>query len=72
MNNIQFDLVYLDPPYKEGQYLEIIDLLEQYNLLSDNARLVLESNYLINVDEKKYKKVKQYKYGDIYVIILWR
>lgn len=71
-SDYKFDLVYLDPPYKEGQYIEIIDLLEQYDLLNENAILVLESNYIINIDSGKYKKFKQYKYGDIYVIILRR
>lgn len=39
---IQFDLVYLDPPYAYEHNEEIIHLLHEYNLLNKNARIVVE------------------------------
>ena len=68
----KIDLVILDPPYKEGQYNNIIYLLKGNDLLSDNAIIVIESDREIIVDEEEFEKVKNYKYGEIRVKILWR
>ena len=68
----QFDILFLDPPYKEGKYIEIVDLFINNNLLSKNAIIVMESDRNILIDESYYERRRDYKYGDIYVAILWR
>ena len=67
-----FDLVFLDPPYKEGKYQEIIDMLFQLNLLNEAAIIVVEADHPFKVEESRFNKIKDYKYGDIFVSILWR
>lgn len=41
--NIRLDLVYLDPPYKAQENETIITLLQEYHLLNNNCRIVVES-----------------------------
>lgn len=67
-----FDLVILDPPYKEGKYEEIISLLKEKNLINKQSIIVVESDREIKFVEEQYEKIKYYKYGDIRVAILWR
>ena len=68
----EFDLIILDPPYKEGKYADIIYLLKENELISDNGIIVIESDHQIELDTSEYQKVRDYKYGDIRVKILWR
>ena len=68
----KFDLIILDPPYKEGKYADIIYLLKENELISDNGIIVIESDHSIELDTSEYQKVRDYKYGDIRVKILWR
>jgi 16S rRNA (guanine(966)-N(2))-methyltransferase RsmD len=70
--NKQFDLVYLDPPYDSDYALKALKLLEEKNLLADNATIVVEhklANDLQNMP-KCYIIEKSRKYGIAYVDIL--
>lgn len=69
--NFSFDIVFCDPPYKEGKYKEIIDLLLCNNLVSPNGIIITESDYELNLDIE-CKKHKVYKYGEIFINIFWR
>ena len=68
----KFDLIILDPPYKEGKYSDIIYLLKEKELISDNGIIVIESDHQIELDTSEYQKMRDYKYGEIRVKILWR
>jgi len=70
--NIKFDLVILDPPYEQGEYEKIVDLLYNNNLLSDKAIIVMEANRPITLENIDYQKNKEYHYGEIMVFIYWR
>ncbi|MBR2668869.1 MAG: 16S rRNA (guanine(966)-N(2))-methyltransferase RsmD [Solobacterium sp.] len=41
---MQFDLVYLDPPYAKERNMEILRRLQEYDLLAEKARVVIESD----------------------------
>lgn len=69
---IKFDIVFIDPPYKLGQYDKLLSLLKNEDMLNPSSIIVLEHNTLVNIDENDYKKIKQYHYGEIFVTILWR
>ena len=64
------DLLILDPPYKQGKYNEIIDACK--NILNDNHVIVCESDHKLTFNENDYSKIKEYKYGDTLVTILWK
>lgn len=66
----QFDIVFVDPPYKLDVYQNVLDLLEQNNLLTKDGIIVLESENELDIDENNYKKVKQYNYGLAKIYIL--
>ena len=71
--NYQFDLIILDPPYKEGKYHDIINIIKEKNLLSSHGIIVIESDHEIKeLPIEEFIKVRNYKYGDIRVTILWR
>ena len=71
-NQEQFDLIILDPPYKEGQYQEIITALNDANLISKQAIVVIEANHPVQIENIDYIKNKEYHYGEIMVFIYWR
>lgn len=70
--NIAFDVVFLDPPYKDFVLDEILEYLTENNLLTKEAWVICEyekdhmkKNYeeLLSIKEKKYgqKKVRIYE-----------
>lgn len=69
-NNIRFDIIFIDPPYKYQIIENIIDIVREYNLLNNNGILVLEFQYDKILDEYDgYLLLKKKKYGDKYVYI---
>ena len=71
-NNICFDIVILDPPYAQGEYQNIIDMLLENNLISKNGIIICESNYHLELKNIECVKDKEYSYGEIKVRIIWR
>lgn len=69
-NSIQFDLIFLDPPYKMECLNEVIAKVLEYNLLKEKGLIICEvsRNYLSEFDTLEQIKCK--KYGDKFVIIL--
>ena len=68
----KFDIVFLDPPYKLGQYEYIINLLIDNNLLNEHAIIVTECDHDVNISSSLYNNKRDYKYGEIQVSILRR
>lgn len=71
-NNIQFDIIFLDPPY--GQLLEAkaFELIIQQNLLSLNGIIVVESDHIPLMEHTIFMKTKTYQYGSTIIKIYWR
>ncbi len=53
-NNKQFDIIYLDPPYKTDFANKAIDEIIKLNLLSKNGIIILETD-----DDKKEKTIEK-------------
>ena len=70
--NQQFDIIFLDPPYQEGEYQKILNLLLDNDLLKEKAIIVIEANRSIKLENIDYQKNKEYHYGEIQVCIYWR
>lgn len=62
---IQFDLVFLDPPYKKQQIHEILLLLSEYTLVKDDKDVVCESLKEDVFEDRiaDFVKVKDVTYG---------
>lgn len=68
----KFSLVFLDPPYKQKEvYSIIVEYLLSKEMLSEDAIIVMESDYEMKPD-LNFKKFKHYKYGIVHVNIFWR
>lgn len=71
INNIKFDIIFLDPPYKTNYIEESIELITKYDLLQDDGIIVCESDLLEKIIyNKTYYEKRSKKYGDKYVVIL--
>lgn len=70
----KYDVVLLDPPYKEkGFYREAASLLLQKNLLSTNAVVVIEyEGEEPDFPKESFGKERTYRYGRTSVSIYWR
>ena len=65
-----FDIIFVDPPYKLEIYEEVVKVLNKRHIVSDNGIIVLESERELNIDESLFKSVKFYKYGLAKIYIL--
>ena len=69
-NNIKFNIVLVDAPYKMEVMEEVIELVTKYDLLLDKGILLLE--YSFDKLKDKYNNlelIKSKKYSDKYVNI---
>ena len=67
-NNISFDVVFLDPPYKFNELDKIVDFIHDNNMLNKDGIIVLESSS-IYFKFDYYSLIKEKKYGDKYISI---
>ena len=69
-NNIKFNIILVDAPYKMEVMEEVINLISEYKLLHENGILILE--YSFDKLEENYNNLKQIrhkKYSDKFVSI---
>lgn len=59
--NETFDIIFLDPPYKEKQLNKALEIIESRNLLNDNGIVVCE--YEKNTPQTTLKLLKEKSYG---------
>lgn len=69
-NNIVFDIVFLDPPYKEKIIEDIVTYLLENDLLNNDAIIVCEYEYDFDDEFDNLKILKTKKYGYKFVKIL--
>ena len=67
----QFDIIFLDPPYKTDYLHKSLKKIEELNLIKDNSIVILESDDLEKLEfSSYYKELKTKKYGDKYIRII--
>lgn len=65
---IDFDLVFLDPPYKNDCLNDVVNYVSENNLLKKDGLIICETSELyLNVS--CFEKIKEKKYGDKYITI---
>lgn len=68
-NNIVFDLIFLDPPYKFEYIDEIVRYIIDNNLINNKGLIICEFEFDINKEYKELELYKEKKYGYKKVII---
>ena len=67
--NIKFDLIFLDPPYKEHIIEKILNIIDMYSLLNNNGLVICEALSPINYSNGNLILYKERSYGDKKVFI---
>ena len=69
-NNIKFDIIFVDPPYKYKIIDKVINEILNYNLLNEDGIIILEfENDKLNDEYKTLQLIKSKKYGEKYIFI---
>ncbi|MDD4298375.1 MAG: 16S rRNA (guanine(966)-N(2))-methyltransferase RsmD [Bacilli bacterium] len=64
-NNIKFDLIFIDPPYKENPISDILTFIDENNLLHDMGQVICEfSTADLAPEYGDLHMIKERKYGD--------
>ncbi|MED3624345.1 16S rRNA (guanine(966)-N(2))-methyltransferase RsmD [Neobacillus thermocopriae] len=69
--NIRFDYVFLDPPYKKQQLVNLMEKLDMNNLVKDCGIIVCEHSFEVELPQTvgRFIQKKHEKYGIIAVTI---
>ena len=67
----KFYIVILDPPYKSETYIEVIKYLIDNELMNENSRIITECNHPLDFSNINAKKIKEYRYGEISLNVLY-
>ena len=67
---LQFDVIYLDPPYELGQYEEVISYILDNGLIANNGIVAAESEREIKISPIWNQNIKEYHYGKINLLVL--
>lgn len=60
---IQFDVIFLDPPYNKGLIDKALEQISQFNLLKENGIIVCEFSNHEDIKYQPFKLIKRYHYG---------
>lgn len=65
MDKEKFDLIFVDPPYFEGLFEQVLELIDQYQLLEEDGRIIVEHDAKVAIEEVGHlEKIKEKKYGN--------
>ena len=75
LENIKFDIIFLDPPYKEDYSVSAIKIIMEKNLLAEDGIIVFETDR----EENEFKEIENYaiikdlrRYGRVKLLFLNR
>ena len=73
LQDTEFDLIFLDPPYNKGFIGPVIEAIVSKNILSDEGIIVLESDHIDEHGEfSGLDIIKQKRYGRTYITVYQR
>lgn len=75
--NIKFDIIYIDPPYKENISAYAVKIINENDLLKEDGIIIIETDEeqrdlkeLEKIKDLKYKVYDSRKYGRAHLIFL--
>lgn len=68
---LKFDVVFLDPPYKKQQLLDVLTEMDQSSLLAESGVIVCEHSHDVALPERigQLQRIKREQYGIINITI---
>lgn len=66
-----FDIIYLDPPFGANFYVEVLNLIDSYNLLALGGQVVCECNQPFDIPAQ-YQVTRDRKIGAVHFVFLER
>lgn len=60
---IQFDIIFLDPPYEKGLIDKALKQISEFNLLKENGIIVCEFSNHEEIDYQPFNMIKRYHFG---------
>ena len=72
--NDKYDLIFLDPPYFDGLYDSVLNLIKEKDILNEDGLIIVEWDYENGFTEKTghFQIVKEKKYGRVGITVLNR
>lgn len=61
--DIQFDFIFLDPPYNKGLIDKALDQISKFNLLKEHGIIICEFSNQEKINTYDFEVIKQYHYG---------
>ena len=76
LEEIKFDIIFLDPPYKTNYVIEAIDVILKNNLLTSSGKIIIETD----IEDELLEKLQNFsldvldvkKYGRVTLIFVRR
>ena len=69
-NSREFDIVFIDPPYKAGLYNNILQDIADNDILCNGALIIVESDSPADIENSAFGLWKQKKYGGTIISFL--
>ena len=70
LKDVKFDVIFLDPPYKYNDYIDIsIDYMIKNHMINSDGIIVCEFDKEIKTNYEELDIIKNKKYGDKFVIV---
>lgn len=68
---MSFDYIFLDPPYKKQQLIDLLEKIDEHKLLNSGGVIVCEHSHDVILPEEvgRFSQFKQEKYGIIAITI---
>ena len=61
----KYDIIFVDPPYKEGLYVSVLELAK--NVLADGGIIIIEDEKPFNEEIKGLQIINKRKYGRVHL-----
>ncbi|TDM07357.1 16S rRNA (guanine(966)-N(2))-methyltransferase RsmD [Macrococcus lamae] len=68
--DIQFNIIFLDPPYRKGLINQSLKRIEEFKLLADDGLIMCECDKEETIDNLSFDLIKEEIYGSIKITIL--
>ncbi|EKU46188.1 16S rRNA (guanine(966)-N(2))-methyltransferase RsmD [Staphylococcus massiliensis] len=67
---IQFDLIFLDPPYQKGLIDKALKKIDAFDLLKKSGIIVCEFKQKESIDIGNFQEIRRYQYGQTETMLL--